>query len=247
MISRNLNFTGRRRIEHDMFDFELREGVSPVLAIRKLELEGLELSPGWPILLEGRARDYLHREALGQVAAPRIGEVPLAPEAFYGGRRVRWRLIVIDTDDRHRRIAAMAENIRLIHETDEKGPARSLLPVRATDLGHLPWRVELDIQGFVLEVSRELPGAVDLPAQPGVAGWILPAVLREILTRLHPKSDDVVEDDIREPWLQFARIRGQEPPDDPDDWSSWVDDVVAAFCARHRLTKALVSHLSGEE
>lgn len=249
MTSRNLNFTRRVRIERECLDMALVERGPPQLDVRRVDLTGLGLSGHWPVLLEGRARDWLHREELGTVAEPRTGRIDLPPETFAGGRLPRWRLLVVDLDDEFRRIAAMAEGIRLgAEETQAQGRA-SLLPVVPADLGALPWRLAVDAEGFVLEVNDRLPAAGDLPGRPEVAAWLLPAVLREILMRLR-LQEDLVEPDVRRQWFDLARSLSGEALEDGEDELDWldrIDQVVRSFAAKHELAEALLRSLGMEE
>lgn len=250
MTSANLNFTGRLRIERDRFEITLAERVPPKLEVPRIDLSGLELGEDWPIRLEGRARDWLHREELGTVATPRLGTVDLPPETFAGGRRPRWRLLVVDTDDEFRRIAAMAETIPIRAEEAAGQGRTSLLPVVTAELGALPWRLVADADGFVLEVNDRLPAAADLPGRTEVAAWLLPAVLREILLRLRLREDEV-EEDVRRQWLDLAAsLAGPEPDgdaEDDSDWFDWIEQVVQNFAARHELTGTLLRALGAGE
>lgn len=251
MVSANLNFTGRQRIRLDMFEFELNGRMRPVLVIRKLDLSELALDQGWPIWLEGRARDYFHREPLGTVGQPATGERALPPDAFVPGRSVRWRLLVVDVVDPHHRIAAMAERIRLVSQIQRRQQGASLLRVSPAQLGQLPWRVDLDAKGFLLLINDRLPAPTDLPGRPDVAPWVLPAALREILMRLWPGADESIEEDIREPWLALAAKSGSPPPDGSgvswSDWMEWVDEAVCGFSTEHELSEKLLSRLERED
>lgn len=250
MTSRNLNFTGRVRIERDHFEMALAERVPPQLDVRRVDLTDLELPGHWAVFLEGRARDWFHREELGTVAEPRTGRMDLPPETFAGGRLPRWRLLVVDVDDEFRRIAAMAEGVRLGAEATAAQGRTSLLPVEPADLGALPWRLAVDSNGFVLFVNDRLPAAKDLPGRPEVAAWLLPAVLREVLLQLRLRQD-TIDEDVRREWLQLATSLAGPSPDetaeDEEEWLDWVDQVVWSFAAKHELVDGLLRTVEAEE
>jgi len=251
MTSANLNFTERLRIEREHFDMALAERSPPRLHVRRIDLSGLDLEKHWPIRLEGRTRDWLHRKELGTVGKPHTGTLDLPPDTFVGGRLPRWRLLVVDVDDPYRRIAAMAEGIRLGTEEAARHGRNSLLPVEPADLGQLPWRLVVDDDGFTLQVNERLPAPGDFPARPDVAPWLLPAVLREILLRIRIEEDAGIDDGVRRQWLDFATSLAGPPPEDPAedgaDWCDWVDQVVRSFAARHELVNALLSAFGKED
>jgi hypothetical protein len=121
--------------------------------------------------------------------------------------------------------------------------------VNFRDLGDVPWRVEVDSGGPVLELNNRIDGIETLAiSDPTFFALVYPAAVREIFTHLlvieafEPDDDD--SDEWPSLWMRWAReLSEAPPPDDPDERRAWIDDVTAAFCARH----AAVEHLRRRE
>jgi hypothetical protein len=173
-----------------------------------------------------------HCGTVGLLAVPSNMELS---EIDRGGA-VRFRLLVIDTGQSGRIIAA-ADGIRPARDRDSPD-RQSLLPLRETDLGDELWKVVVDYHaGPTLLINSTISGlASRLREQALLQGLVFPHALRIILGELGSGQADEDDDIWRKDWRTFLdALDIPVEPDDADDSDSvdeWIDLAVEAFCAQ---------------
>jgi hypothetical protein len=241
---RKLNFTERTKIPRAAVRIALRRESDGTLSFDP----SLDLTT---VTAPGSARVYI--EAHYRTSYMRFDCGTLDDLAIPQDRRlyqidsssvVRFRVKVVDNEKGEHRIVAAADDITVSADS-EGGAARvSLLPVNFRDLGDLPWRVELESGGPVLELNNRIE-AVERMARNDAAFFALvyPAAVRLILTEVllveeydaHEESDEWWS-----LWLRWARELTELPlPEDREERRGWIEEVTAAFCGRHRVIEKM--------
>lgn len=248
---RNLNYTGRKRIPRECFEFEINrkdEHGDPELLIRHLDLQGLGLDNKCQVYLDARSRTFFHRKRLGTVARPTKQACPLPNSVL--APRIRFRLVVVESGAANSPIRASAENIRVRRPDEElvEGQEKALLPIKTANLEGLAWDVLWEEGRPFLAIHRMLPDPSGLVKNIGFTALVLPEALRRILTSLRTPEDDW-EAENRKLWQEFAEALSSPcPPDDDEaEWSAWVDDAVRQFALKHDFSQAMKSELENKE
>ena len=241
---RKLNFTERAKIPRASVHIALRRESDGVLAFDPiLDLSSVSAPREARVYIEAHYRTSYMRFDCGTVADVVIPDNRRLSE-IDSNSVVRFRVKVVDNTHAERRILAAADDITISVEGGEGGARVSLLPVNFRDLGDLPWRVELEPSGAVLELNNRIDG-IERLARNDAAFFALvyPSAVREILTQiLLVERYDVAEesDEWWSLWLRWGRELTDMPvPDDTDERRGWIDDVVSTFCGRHRVVEKM--------
>jgi hypothetical protein len=131
------------------------------------------------------------------------------------------------------KLLAVADHIQPRRPEEERED--SLLPVLPADLGGEVWKLDIDDDGAILKVDRNLvPNPRSFVTDPTFVALVLPEVFRRILDWILQNTQ--VDDDQRwgARWLVFAKsLPGvgdlPGPSDQPDDF---VESAVTSFCRR---------------
>jgi hypothetical protein len=243
---RKLNFTERTRIPRSAIQIALRRESDGVLAFDPvLDLSSVSAPATSRVYIEAHYRtSYMRFDCgtLGDLTLPddrRLSEID-------SGSVVRFRVKVVDNTTHTHRIVAAADDITVSASSIESGARVPLLEVNFRDLGDLPWRVEFETNGPVLELNNRLEG-IERMARHDAAFFALvyPAAVREILTHiLMIDQYDLTEDseEWSSLWLRWAReMTDAAMPNEIEDRGVWIDEIVAAFCGRHRVLEKLQS------
>jgi hypothetical protein len=237
---RKLNFTERTKIPRAAVQIALRRENDGVLAFDPvLDLSAVSAPATARVYIEAHYRASYMRFDCG-----RIDDIAL-PE----NRRladidsdsvVRFRVKVVDG---HRIIAA-ADDITVSASPSDNGSRVSLLPVNFRDLADVPWRVEIEAAGPVLELNNRVDGIERLARHdPAFFALVYPAAVREVLTHILVIEDYEPAEEADEwwsLWMRWAReLIDAAVPEDRDERGAWIDDVVTAFCARHRVLEKM--------
>ncbi|MDP9194738.1 MAG: hypothetical protein M3P06_23830 [Acidobacteriota bacterium] len=241
---RKLNFTERTKIPRSAIQIALRRESDGVLAFDPvLDLSSVSAPATSRVYIEAHYRtSYMRFDCgtLGDLTLPddrRLSEID-------SGSVVRFRVKVVDNTTHTHRIVAAADDITVSASSIDGGSRVPLLEVNFRDLGDLPWRVELETNGPVLELNNRVEG-IERMARHDAAFFALvyPAAVREILTHiLVIEQYDVAEesDEWWSLWLRWAReMTDAAMPAEIEDRRVWIDEVAAAFCGRHRVIEKL--------
>jgi hypothetical protein len=243
---RKLNFTERTKIPRAAVQIVLRRESDGVLAFDPvLDLSSVSAPAASRVYIEAHYRtSYMRFDfgTLGNVIAPedrRLSEIDT-------GSVVRFRVKVVDNAANTHRVVAAADDITVSAAAGDGGARVPLLEVNFRDLGDLPWRVELEANGPVLELNKRVEG-IERLARHDAAFFALvyPAAVREILTHILVIEQYELAEDADEwwsLWMRWARELTDAPlPPDVEDRRTWIDEVAAAFCGRHRVLEKLQS------
>lgn len=241
---RKLNFTERAKIGRSAVQIALRRQSDGILAFDPvLDLSGVSAPSEARVYIEAHYRtSYMRFDCgtFGDLCIPsdrRLSDID-------SDSVVRFRVKVVDNATNGHRVVAAADDITVSLAADGSGSRISLLPVSFTDLGDVPWRVLWEATGPVLELNNRIDG-IERTARNDAAFFALvyPAAVREILTEIVRVEEYETSDDADEwwtLWLRWAAELTDAPiPGQADDRRAWIDDVVAAFCGRHRVVERM--------
>jgi hypothetical protein len=240
---RKLNFTERTRIPRSGFMVALRREADGTLAFDASLTLGDNAFPGDArVYVEAYHRTSYMRFDFGTVdaiAAPaerRLTEID--------STSVRFRIRIVDAATR--RILAVADDVRVSERAPGDAERAPLLPVQfSSTLDQQPWRVAFEADTPVLELNNRIEGIEKLATSDRTFfALVYPAAVREILTRIllvEQQSEVDDEESWMSHWLRWAAQFTTAPPPvvEDDDAPRWIDEVVGAFCSRHRVVDRL--------
>lgn len=237
---RKLNFTERTKVPRAALKIALRRESDGTLVFDPmLDLSSVDVSREARVFIEAHYRTSYMRFDCGTVGAVAIPEDRRLSE-IDSRSVVRFGVKIVD---QARRIIAAADDITVSMESEDGGARISLLPVNFRDLGDVPWQVEIESSGPVLELNNRIDGVERLARNdPSFFALVYPAAVRTILTEIllverYDAADDA--DEWWSLWLLWARALGGIAPDDIEERRGWIDTVVSAFCARHRVVEKM--------
>lgn len=250
------NYTGRKklprsavriRIDGDTFSAEWNLDEHPMPASAAVYVEAFTAG----------SADVL-RFPYGTVGTPN----PEASDRKLGdvsGDSVGFHFKVVDESERVGRLLGVALNIKPLGDAEEESNQQSILPVNPVDLGDQMWRLTFIHQRPWLEVNNRIPDIMQIVREDRrFFSLVYPAVIREILFRIliveewnDPNGSD---DDWRVQWLQWGirwhpdkeRPAEGDPGDVREELLIWIEQVVNAFCVKHRVRDKFIMP-DGEE
>ena len=237
---RKLNFTERTRIPRSCVHIELRREKDGVLAFDShLDLKTVKAPKDARVYIEAQYRASYMRFDCGSIGAPLIPEDRRLDE-IDSDRIVRFLVKVVDHTDGARRIVAASNDITVACDAGASTSRLSLLPVNFDDLGDQVWRVHFEAMHPVLELNNRVENIEQLAKHdPAFFALVYPAAVREVLTHfllVERWNENEEGGDTPELWIRWAReMVGDPVPGDEDDRRAWIEDVIVAFCGRHRV------------
>lgn len=233
---RRINHTARKRIERKSLGIQLQR-TSPVIATFSLDLSSYGFPEDAVVIAEAYGQSRNVRIELGAVGDGKISHhADLSP--FTRVEEVHFRVKVIPRQPAEARLLGLAESVA--PDTDGEAPARSLLPVRVSDLEQLVWRVEYEQAGPVLEVNRGLLTGTAYLRQPHFVALAQIEILRQILLealRRGGEEEGAEGDSWQTRWIKLGeRLASRHCDSDGDlseDHYDWIRDACEAF-ARER-------------
>ena len=237
---RKLNFTERAKIRRSTVRIDMRREHDGVLAFdANLDLAGIDAPGNARIYIEAQYRTSYMRFDCGSLSAVSIPEDRRLTE-IDSNRIVRFRVKAVED----RRIVAASNDITVSCSSGDEGRAVSLLEVNFLDLGDQVWRVHFEVDQPILELNNRIE-SIERLAKHDAAFFALvyPAALRAVLTQFL-LVDDWEENeeggDWPELWMKWARdMTGEPVPSDPEDRRAFIEDVIVAFCGRHRVAERM--------
>lgn len=269
-MPRRLNYTDRRKISRDDVSIRLHRNGEGLVFDAALDLANYKLdriTPPPQVYVEA----YRGGSALWKrFDFGRYGTVQPPPDRsldeFGVPEGILFRVKVSAvSDDALGRLLAEADAIRprLPDEQDAHGEPL-IQHVAADDMGDELWRVtDFDGDMPLLKVNSRVPMGVDqFLRDPQHRAVVMPAVMRQVLTRILILDRDAWDDEdatswqVR--WLNFASGLpgvGQRPDADEeagrlrnaDELERWIDDAVESFAARAGLFNAAFAEPAGQE
>lgn len=260
-MPRRLNYTGRRRISRDDVSIRMhRNGrglvFDAVLRLADYKLDNVNPPPHVYVEAYRGASALWKRFDFGRYGTIQP-PADCSLDEFGVPEGILFRVKVSAAgDDALGRLLAEADAIRPRMPNEQDAHGQPLIQhVAADDIGDELWRVT-DFDGSLplLKVNSRVPMGVDqFLRDPQHRATVMPAVMRQVLTRIlildRDAWDEEDEGSWQRRWLNFAaRLPGVGPcPDAEEDTGRlrnteeldrWIDDAVEAFAARAALFTA---------
>ena len=245
------NYTGRRKILRSSFKLEVREQPSGSSKLHvSLNKDAFDdLKPGLTAKVEAYRASKMMIFILKEAETGKTNIFDL--DKFEPTEPINFRIKLVDSQDPQKPIKAWADRISPVIFDSSGKQIKSILHLRAKDLGPIAWRIDWeDYRKPVLEVNSRINESRSVEHlvkhDPSFALMVLPQVLSEILNCLiliHNVDD---EDEINH-WLKFADelvgtpipgdrgIRRNDDSSEADDVREWIETVVRKFSEESEL------------
>lgn len=255
-ISRTTNPTSLKELDAKLFSVRTQTHANGTRSfwLERFDFANSGLPPGLRLACIAHAGSTEEYFELGAIESPAHLVKPineLAPN-----RPLKFRFVVYEHGNP--RLKAFADNIRAIDEAGTLGD--SLVDIEPADLGGAAWRLEVPevkpgADKPVLLVERQLfPTAQAAAKDPWIAVLVMPEVMRQIAGAISGNSDSLEDPEVWvSGWAEFLTSLGIGAlAEDLDDIAKaqWVEDVVAAFCAKPSMKAQFgfaIAELSGEK
>ena len=247
---RRFNFTGRVKIRQKSVKLEVSDiNTTSVAFSCEADLLDYEFPSHASIFVEVYSKSFIRRRfSMGTIGEP-ISLVSVSIPEFSNFPAFNFRIYVIDMEGHYNKI--LGRSSTLFSATDEDGDGEtSILPIRYVDDLNQIWKLEFDADLPYLKINNKIEGIVDLVnSNEPFKHTFLPAVLREILTRLFIIDDDPFdESDVETPkgkWAIFIRetigkpdllqkmVNDEEVTEDVYGKMDSIEEIVDIFTKRH--------------
>lgn len=244
----SLNYTGRIKLDYSKFALNVYEkdnGQLDVgLILHKSHVQGIRETA--VIRLEAYRGPKTMQFNLGQWTEP-TDEKRFGLTDFSPGEPIYFRIKIVDETDPSHPIRAWRDQIRPTEYDSSGQKKKSALEVRPEDLRHIAWKIDwtepsdpLLLVNSRISEAREV--TVIVAQDPDFAALVFPQALREILTRLLRREEEMGADEEESvpenKWMIFAssllgrwfnNIDGEDIEARNERIDSWVEDAVQAF------------------
>lgn len=254
-ISRTTNPTSLKELDSKLFlvRIQTNSNGARLFWLERFDFVNSGLPAGLHLACVAHAGSTEEFFELGLIENPVHAVMPINELAT--DRPLKFRFVVYQPGNP--RLCAFADNIRAIDEAGTLGA--SLVDIEPADLGGPTWRLEVPevktgADKPVLLVERQLfPTAQAAARDPWVTVLVMPEVMRQIAVVISVNSGSLEDPEVWvSGWTKFLSSLGvDELGDDADDTAKahWVENVVAAFCAKPSMKAQLgfaIAELTGE-
>lgn len=238
---RRFNYTNRVRIRRKDVMITLRNQNGENRFDADLsKLSNYDFPPESLIFLEAYRQTNWMRFEYGRVGAL-IPPKNLCLAQFGSCEGVLFRIKITAVDDSHR-LLAEADAIPLVMPDQEEGEREPLLPViPSKELDDEIYRLDFSGDRPVLLINSEVGSYKNIGRSPAFLSLVIPAILREILTRIIIIDKQMEEEDMEDwhsRWIRFIKQFpgiGENPViEDNDECSDWIQTAVAVFAKKQK-------------
>ena len=229
---KRFNYTGRKKILSQDIKIRLQGSFyDKPIADAAITLNGYEFPSGANVYLEAvQGKTRFKRINLGKCAdSVRLNSIQL--NEFDDAEGLIFKIKVVN--EQKGLLLGLAERIKPYDKDDKLDEnQKSILPVCSEDLSSygVLWRIDYVDQQATLQIERELGSREQVVRSLLFRGFILPAAMRQILSKI--VSEDWNEDlddpqELSTRWLLFAKQIGASLPEkNSDDYEDWIDEAV---------------------
>lgn len=255
-ISRTTNPTSLKELDAKLFSVRTQTHTNGARSfwLERFDFANSGLAPGLRLACVAHAGSTEEYFELGAIESPVHAVKPINELAT--NRPLKFRFVVYEHGNP--RLIAFADNIRAIDEAGTLGD--SLVDIEPADLGGAAWKLEIPevkpgADKPVLLVERQLfPTAQAAAKDPWIAVLVMPEVMRQIAGAISVSPGSLEDPEVWiSGWAEFLTGLGiGELGEEPDDIAKaqWVEEVVAAFCAKPSMKAQFgfaIAELSGEK
>ncbi len=248
---KRFNYTGRKKILREDIKIRLQSNIDEIPKIDvAIDLGDYGFPPTSDVFLEPQRKTRFMRLHLGRIAST-VRKNGITLNEFDDADDLDFRVKIVD--ENAGLLFGIAENIKPYNKDDKVDDNQeSILPVSSTDLSMhgVLWRIDIDGEKATLQVERELGSRDQVVRSQLFRGFILPAAMRQILSRVVSNDWDKTLADPEElatRWLLFAKQMGAGVPncrDDIEDKERWVDEVVRILGNRIGVRQQIIDDFS---
>ena len=228
------NYTHRRKINRSDIEIKI-QGVDQAYFTANINLQNYNFPIDASVVIEAyRHASWMRFEfgTIGRCMAPQDTFLTNfdVPDA------ILFRVKIIENSP-HKKIIAMAKEIRP-RSADETADNRiSLLPLKPHNLAYKIWDIEFTNEGPLLLVNNKLDNPKYLTKSPVFQALVFPEVIKAVYSRILLVEMDK-ETDWCKNWLQYSeRLPGTMPVPDisidldinKDEREDWIEEISNAF------------------
>lgn len=253
MTIRRFHYTGRKRINHQdakVFINQPENGSAEFDAV--LSLSSYALPPEAEVSVEAYRQTSWMRFSCGTISSVSIPDDRKLVE-FDSPDGLLFRVRVTQPGKPQGLLLAEADQIRPRLPEDAEQDRIPIIQTMPFDLEQEIYRVDYSDRPVLL-INSLTGDWRAVTRTPVFISLVLPAVMREILTRILLFAEDYdIEDltDWRSQWVSFAMTLpgiGSPPPDEDDtEIVAWIDEAVTAFCRRFSTFQKFKEYWTEEE
>ncbi len=247
MTIKRIVYTGRERIKHEDIHIQLKtdnDGKNGFTI--RLSLDSYGFPVGASVCVEAYLQTFWERFELGNAGAHIIGSPRFFPfERFSIPDGVMFRVKVTDTGTRAGILLAEAHSIRPKSPEEDSDGRISILSTRPEPLENELYRLDLT-NWPTLCINDKLVNWKETAQNPWFRSLVHPAVIRQIATHLFINGSFNTETDQESwegMWLKYLcdlvpfdiKKISEQPSEDWERVSEWIDVVIAEFANRHNL------------
>jgi hypothetical protein len=239
---RRLNFTNRIKIKREDVMITVLDTDKQILFEANLSgLAKYNLPSESFVFVEAYRMSNWMRFSFGQV-----GKIThpksLALKSFTSYEGIKFRVKITAAGQNHM-LLAEADAIPLLTKDQKKSDKDPLLPVIPSDeLGDEIYRVDYSEGNPILLINSSVGNYKNIGLSPSFVSLALPAVLREILTKIvliDKRIDDDDMDDWHCRWIKFStQLLGYDElpsTEDLDECAEWIQSISSAFARKQNL------------
>jgi hypothetical protein len=229
---KRFNYTGRKKIYRHDVKVRLQTDTHETPRVDlTADLKNYDFPVTASVFLESQQwKTRFMRIPLGRLSE-NIRKNGIELDEFDDGDGLTFKVKVVDEDEGL--LLGIAEGIKPYNKDDQLDDnQKSILPVSSTDLSQygVLWRIQYEDEEAVLQVETELGSRDQVVRSLTFRGFILPAAMQQILSRIVADEWDTELLDPQElstRWLLFAQQLGAGLPDkEADDHEEWITEAV---------------------
>lgn len=241
---RKFNYTNRRKINRESISISVQNRAGKFYFAAVINKENLKFPDSSKIYIEPYyGPNYLRYDfgTFGDIKQPintDISEIKQISDKVY------FRIKIVDESEENGLLLGFADKLPLMDENEPSGKTSILYvnPIRM-DTNEI-WRLnfEADSEGMpILEVNNSIEGIKEIARSDSkFIAMVYPAAIREILKVISSsKNYDTEGESWTCKWMTFSKnVLGVLAPTElasDEAISDWMDDVIRAFCIRHKI------------
>jgi hypothetical protein len=247
-MKRAFNYTNRKKIPAGVVTVSISEGEPGSIPTFEASFAGLNklgLDPAHQVILEPYVVSTSMRFDCGAVGQPQLPQDRRLTDLDQGGS-IRFRVLVVDPVADPSRIVAAGKVSA--SDPDDQNVRSILRLVETPSLGERLWRLDLDDEALPeLLINSTVPGfKAKLQKDPLVQGLVLPAVVRELLTKV--LDGDTDDTGWTGAWKKHAEgLAGRPVPPGDEEVEEFIQECVVGFCNQYRFADRYITLMKGNE
>jgi len=237
LISKTLNFTGRKKIESETINLLLLTDSTSLTITGTIDLSSQLPEAPFAVYLDVYRQTYRVR-VLGEATSEGVIQFTSPLDPAVSPETLLCEIKVLQSEGPEKgKILAIAERIRPKWGGD--AGAKSLLPQESADLGQRIWRLDTSEDQPVLQFNNALPDWRDLASGSDFQKLVYPEVVRGIAAWLLETTDngDPEHGSVVGQWQAWFESVGKSLPEGRslESDKNWIDDCAQLFAEQNKI------------